>query len=192
MAGCRASRSATEFAARAACRSDFDVKQHRLQPLKVEAFCGMMFGTFADEIGPVENYLGRRHGAIRQAQSRPAARVLGTHSQIIHNNWKLYAENLRDSYHATLLHTFYTTFKVNRLDMDGGITLSDRKVASHQFRAPREHDGGRGIQPIEGAFRQLRIPRWRGPDCSTPGTSSTTGSRTASRPSSRTCASSSR
>jgi hypothetical protein len=49
------------------------------------------------------------------------------HSQIIHNNWKLYAENLRDSYHATLLHTFYTTFKVNRLDMDGGITLSDRK-----------------------------------------------------------------
>jgi anthranilate 1,2-dioxygenase large subunit len=54
-------------------------------------------------------------------------RILGTHSQIIHNNWKLYAENLRDSYHATLLHTFYTTFKVNRLDMDGGIILSDRK-----------------------------------------------------------------
>ena len=47
------------------------------------------------------------------------------HSQIIHNNWKLYAENVRDSYHATLLHTFYTTFKVNRLDMDGGMLLSD-------------------------------------------------------------------
>ena len=46
---------------------------------------------------------------------------------MIHNNWKLYAENVRDSYHATLLHTFYTTFKVNRLDMDGGIILSDKK-----------------------------------------------------------------
>jgi phenylpropionate dioxygenase-like ring-hydroxylating dioxygenase large terminal subunit len=34
---------------------------------------------------------------------------------------------VRDSYHATLLHTFYTTFKVNRLDMDGGIVLSDKK-----------------------------------------------------------------
>ena len=44
---------------------------------------------------------------------------------MIHNNWKLYAENVRDSYHATLLHTFYTTFKVNRLDMDGGMLLSE-------------------------------------------------------------------
>ena len=61
---------------------------------------------------------------IERNLGRPL-RILGMHSQIIHNNWKLYAENVRDSYHATLLHTFYTTFKVNRLDMDGGIMLSD-------------------------------------------------------------------
>jgi anthranilate 1,2-dioxygenase large subunit len=107
--------------------SDFDVKNHRLQPLKVEAFCGMIFGTFADDIGSVQNYLGVDMAQfVKRNLGRPL-RILGTHSQIIHNNWKLYAENLRDSYHATLLHTFYTTFKVNRLDMDGGITLSDRK-----------------------------------------------------------------
>jgi hypothetical protein len=29
---------------------DFDRKQHRLRPLRVESFCGMIFGTFADEI----------------------------------------------------------------------------------------------------------------------------------------------
>lgn len=63
---------------------------------------------------------------IQRNFGRPL-KVLGRHSQVIHNNWKLYAENVRDSYHATLLHTFYTTFKVNRLDMDGGIILSDRK-----------------------------------------------------------------
>ncbi|MFT5449629.1 MAG: anthranilate 1,2-dioxygenase large subunit [Gammaproteobacteria bacterium] len=34
---------------------------------------------------------------------------------------------LRDAYHATLLHTFYTTFKVNRLDMDGGIIIAPDK-----------------------------------------------------------------
>ena len=61
---------------------------------------------------------------IRRNLGRPH-RMLGMHSQIIHNNWKLYAENVRDLYHATLLHTFYTTFKVNRLDMDGGMLLSD-------------------------------------------------------------------
>ncbi len=106
---------------------DFKVEDHRLQPLKVETFCGMVFGTFAEEIEGVEEYLGPEMVEfIKRNLGRPL-RVLGTHSQIIHNNWKLYAENLRDSYHATLLHTFYTTFKVNRLDMDGGIILSDRK-----------------------------------------------------------------
>jgi anthranilate 1,2-dioxygenase large subunit len=62
---------------------------------------------------------------IERNLGRPL-KVLGVHSQVIRNNWKLYAENLRDSYHATLLHTFYTSFKVNRLDMDGGITLADK------------------------------------------------------------------
>jgi anthranilate 1,2-dioxygenase large subunit len=106
---------------------DFDVKNHRLEPVKVETFCGLVFGTFADDVGSVESYLGPEMAQfITRNLGRPL-RILGTHSQIIHNNWKLYAENLRDSYHATLLHTFYTTFKVNRLDMDGGIILSDRK-----------------------------------------------------------------
>jgi anthranilate 1,2-dioxygenase large subunit len=107
--------------------ADFKVENHRLQPLKAEIFGGMVFGTFADDIGGVESYLGEEMASfIKRNLGRPL-RILGTHSQIIHNNWKLYAENLRDSYHATLLHTFYTTFKVNRLDMDGGIILSDRK-----------------------------------------------------------------
>jgi len=69
---------------------------------------------------------------IRRNLGRPH-RLLGMHSQIIHNNWKLYAENVRDSYHATLLHTFYTTFKVNRLDMDGGMLLSDDGVHSISY-----------------------------------------------------------
>ena len=106
---------------------DFKVEDHRLQPLKVEVFCGMVFGTFADEIDDVERFLGPDMASfIKRNLGRPL-KILGTHSQIIHNNWKLYAENLRDSYHATLLHTFYTTFKVNRLDMDGGIILSEGK-----------------------------------------------------------------
>jgi len=104
---------------------DFDNAQHRLEPLRVEVFCGLVFGTFSDATVPVEAYLGDTMARmIRRNLGRPH-RILGMHSQIIHNNWKLYAENVRDSYHATLLHTFYTTFKVNRLDMDGGMLLSE-------------------------------------------------------------------
>lgn len=106
---------------------DFDVKQHRLQPIRVEIIAGIVFGTFLDETPPLEEYLGDRTTAFLKRNMGHPLKILGTHSQIIHNNWKLYAENVRDSYHATLLHTFYTTFKVNRLDMDGGIILSDKK-----------------------------------------------------------------
>ena len=45
------------------------------------------------------------------------------HSQIIHNNWKFYAEKLLDPYNATILHTFHKTFNVNSLDMYGGIMM---------------------------------------------------------------------
>ncbi len=106
---------------------DFDPSQHRLEPLRVETFCGLVFGTFSAATPSVETFLGETMSAfIRRNLGRPL-KLLGTHSQVIHNNWKLYAENIRDSYHATLLHTFYTTFKINRLDMDGGILLSDDK-----------------------------------------------------------------
>lgn len=106
---------------------DFDPRQHRLQPIRVTVIAGIVFGTFSDETPPVEEYLGERITAFLKRNMDHPLKILGTHSQMIHNNWKLYAENVRDSYHATLLHTFYTTFKVNRLDMDGGIILSEKK-----------------------------------------------------------------
>ena len=106
---------------------DFDPDQHGLERLRVETFCGLVFGTFSEQTPSVESYLGQPMSKfIRRNLGKPL-KPLGMHSQIIHNNWKLYAENVRDSYHATLLHTFYTTFKINRLDMDGGIVLAEDK-----------------------------------------------------------------
>ncbi|MDE2005444.1 MAG: Rieske 2Fe-2S domain-containing protein [Rhodospirillales bacterium] len=103
---------------------DFDPAKHRLQPIRLTVFCGLIFGTFSDRTPDIETYLGpETAGVLRRNLGRKVKRI-GRHSQLIHNNWKLYAENVRDSYHATLLHTFYTTFKVNRLDMDGGMILS--------------------------------------------------------------------
>lgn len=106
---------------------DFDPARHRLEPLRVEIYCGIVFGTYSPDTEPLREFLGERIGAFLERNMDHPLKILGVHSQMIHNNWKLYAENVRDSYHATLLHTFYTTFKVNRLDMDGGIILSDKK-----------------------------------------------------------------
>src|SRR5581483_1920366 len=61
---------------------------------------------------------------IRRVMRAPA-KVIGGYSQILRSNWKLYVENVKDSYHASLLHTFFTTFRLNRLSQKGGIVVSD-------------------------------------------------------------------
>ena len=57
-------------------------------------------------------------------------RVLGYNTQVLRNNWKLYAENVKDPYHASILHLFFTTFRVNRLTQKGGIIV-DESGAHH-------------------------------------------------------------
>ena len=37
--------------------------------------------------------------------------IIGRFTEVLPNNWKLYAENVRDTYHASLLHLFFATFQ---------------------------------------------------------------------------------
>ena len=105
---------------------EFDLACHGLRRLRVESFCGLVFGTFSEEVEPFEEYLGEAMRAnFRRVAGRPF-RLLGFHSQFLNNNWKLYVENVKDSYHASLLQLFFATFKLNRLSMDGGVTLDER------------------------------------------------------------------
>jgi phenylpropionate dioxygenase-like ring-hydroxylating dioxygenase large terminal subunit len=105
--------------------ADFSIAGRRLRALKIAVFAGLVFGTFSDETPDIETYLGPEIAArIRRVMVRPI-RLLGGVSQYLHSNWKIYADNLRDSYHASLLHMFFTTFKLNRLSMQGGIIVSE-------------------------------------------------------------------
>ena len=45
--------------------------------------------------------------------------MIGRSTQILPNNWKLYFENVKDTYHASILHSFLTTFRINRLQHAG-------------------------------------------------------------------------
>jgi anthranilate 1,2-dioxygenase large subunit len=104
---------------------DFDPAAHALRRLKVESFAGIVFGTFDPATPPVESYLGPEIAQrIRRVMRKPV-KVLGYNSQILPNNWKVYVENNKDSYHASLLHAFFTTFRVNRLSQEGGIIVDD-------------------------------------------------------------------
>ncbi|MDB5580197.1 MAG: Rieske (2Fe-2S) protein [Bradyrhizobium sp.] len=103
---------------------EFDQEAHGLKRLRVAIYRGLVFGTFSDETPPFQTYLGSELLASIDRVIIKPLKVLGYHSQILPNNWKLYAENNKDSYHASLLHVFHNTFGVVRPNMGGGIKLS--------------------------------------------------------------------
>ena len=106
-------------------RDDFDQKDHGLQRLRVDIHRGLVFGTFSAAMPAFADYIGAELiASIDRVLIKPL-KVLGYHSQILPNNWKLYAENNKDSYHASLLHLFHNTFGVVRPTMGGGIKLSE-------------------------------------------------------------------
>ena len=99
---------------------DFDTAGRGLRKMKVQSYNGILFGTFAETIIPLEQYLGvELVGHIDRITSRPI-RVLGYFRQAVSANWKLYAENLRDPYHAPLLHMFHVSFGIQTPAMSGG------------------------------------------------------------------------
>ena len=58
---------------------------------------------------------------------------LGGYSQMVPSNWKLYMENVKDTYHASLLHLFFTTFRINRLSQKGGVIVDASGVRDRRL-----------------------------------------------------------
>src|SRR5947207_4551196 len=105
--------------------SEFRKDEHHLQRLRVAELSGLVFGSFDEAAPDLETYLGPVvAGGIRRVLNRPA-RIIGRSTQVLPNNWKLYFENTKDTYHASILHTFLTTFRINRLSQPGGINIDE-------------------------------------------------------------------
>jgi len=103
----------------------FRLEEHGLKKLRIDHFAGLVFGSLSPEAPPLADYIGNLIGARIGRVMRAKPKILGTTSQILHNNWKLYIENVKDTYHATLLHTFFATFRVSRLTAGGGVLVSE-------------------------------------------------------------------
>jgi phenylpropionate dioxygenase-like ring-hydroxylating dioxygenase large terminal subunit len=105
--------------------ADCRPEEHAPRRLRVETLAGLVFGTLGAGTPSLAQYLGTEHVARIKRVMRAPAKLLGGHSQILPSNWKLYIENVKDSYHASLLHMFFTTFRLNRLSQKGGLIISD-------------------------------------------------------------------
>ncbi|HKY82696.1 MAG TPA: anthranilate 1,2-dioxygenase large subunit AndAc [Sphingobium sp.] len=96
---------------------DFNPKEHNLRQLRVDSFSGLVFATFSDTVEPLDEYIGETMGGyIKRVFCKPVE-YLGCTRQYSKSNWKLYMENVKDPYHASLLHLFHTTFNIFRVGM---------------------------------------------------------------------------
>jgi apoptosis-inducing factor 3 len=89
----------------------FNLAEHGLRKLKVTTHRGVVFASYHEDIEPLADYLGPE--ILREFEATFDGRklkVLGHYRHSLPGNWKLYHENLKDPYHATLLHTFLVTF----------------------------------------------------------------------------------
>jgi anthranilate 1,2-dioxygenase large subunit/terephthalate 1,2-dioxygenase oxygenase component alpha subunit len=108
---------------------DFDMTQHGPRKLRVTVVCGLVFGTLAHDAPDFETYVGADVMVRLRRVLHKKLEVIGRFTQELPCNWKLYMENVRDTYHASLLHTFFTTFKISRLSQGGGVMVSPNGVA---------------------------------------------------------------
>jgi len=105
---------------------DFSLADHGLHKLKLEAVNGVVFASFDHAITPFRQYLGDLmwHYFERIFDGRPL-RILGHMSQKIGGNWKLMFENIKDPYHASLLHVFLVSFGLFRADQKSKVEMDE-------------------------------------------------------------------
>ena len=106
--------------------ADFDVREHGLRTLKVAERNGVVFASFDHSVAPFEEYLGPvMLGYFDRVFDGRQLRVLGYQRQRIASNWKLMFENIKDPYHASLLHVFLVTFGLFRADNPSAVKMDD-------------------------------------------------------------------
>ena len=116
---------------------DFDLGANGLQQLKVIAHNGVLFASFDLSMTEFTTYLGEsnRYYFERVFDGREL-RLLGHSRQLIRGNWKLMFENIKDPYHASLLHVFLVTFGLFRADQRAQVKMD--KTGGHGLLISRK------------------------------------------------------
>jgi salicylate 5-hydroxylase large subunit len=105
---------------------DFNPADHGLQNLQVTAHHGVIFVAFDSNVPDFRSYLGETNQYyFERVFDGRELRVLGYSRQLIPGNWKLMFENIKDPYHASLLHVFLVTFGLFRADQESQVRMDD-------------------------------------------------------------------
>lgn len=130
--------------------ADFSMSDHGLAPIRIHARGGAVFGSLSAEAPPLEDYFGRSMlGFYDRVFDGRQLRPLGYSRQRLGANWKLMLENIKDTCHASLLHVFFVTFGLFRVD-------NPSKVRMDQSGLHAALVSERGRQELNEGTRQMQ------------------------------------
>lgn len=104
---------------------DFDNAEHGMTRLRAIERNGVVWASFSQDVPDFAAYSDELLPTIDRMFDGRRLRLLGYQRQMLRCNWKMYMENLKDPYHATLLHTFYITFGLWRADNRSRMRVSE-------------------------------------------------------------------
>jgi len=116
----------------------------------------------AEELNGTGKKSKKPNGKIKRVLHKPVV-VTGRFTQSLPNNWKLYFENVKDTYHASLLHLFFSTFRLNRLEQKGGVIVGGEGGSHVSFTMMKTDLTGdeyekAGMRSVSGGYR-LEAPQ---------------------------------
>ena len=157
---------------------DFKNSEHGLRKLRVTTRNGVIFASYSSEVEPIEEYLTPEILADFDAVfPGRKLKIHGYYRNELPCNWKMYHENLKDPYHATLLHSFLVVF---------GLLVAGNKSTMLVDSVHGRH-GTMGSAKTEDKYatsatrtRRRCAPSTRGCACAT--TASSSSSRSSIRP----------
>jgi anthranilate 1,2-dioxygenase large subunit len=110
---------------------DFRNEDHGLKKLAVTTRNGVVFASFCFDMEPLEEYLTpeilKDFDVVFNGKP---LHIHGYYRNEVPANWKMYFENLKDPYHATLLHSFLVVFGLMVAGNDSAM-IADSKYGIH-------------------------------------------------------------
>jgi salicylate 5-hydroxylase large subunit len=107
--------------------SDFKPEQHGLTKLNVAVRGGVVFASFDHNMESLEDYLGPDVlKYFDRTFNGRKLKILGYNRQRIPANWKLMMENVKDPYHAALLHVWFVMFGLLRADSKSSLVTDEK------------------------------------------------------------------
>ncbi|HWI38330.1 MAG TPA: Rieske 2Fe-2S domain-containing protein [Burkholderiales bacterium] len=138
--------------------AEFDFSQHGLTPIRVAARGGAVFGSLSAEAPALEAYFGDKMLAYydRVFDGREL-RLLGYSRQRLRANWKLILENIKDTCHASLLHVFFVTFGLFRVDNPSKVRMDDTGLHTALISERGRQELNEGTKQMHSFKQQLAL-----------------------------------